>query len=43
MQQEPSSNTVRSDSETEERDCVDTTDAGAAWRQEQMTSTKNSL
>ena len=42
-QQDPSSNTVRNPQwDWEELECVDTTDAGAAWRDEQMTSTKNS-
>ena len=43
-QQDTSSNTVRnSQRDWEELESVDTTDAGAAWREDQMTSTKNSL
>ena len=43
-QQDPSSNTVRCSLwDWEDLECVDTADAGAAWREEQMASTKNSL
>ena len=43
-QQDPSSNTVRSSQwDWEDLEFVDTTDPGAAWREEQVTSTKSSL